>query len=202
MILLLFATIFNPHEIKGSRSWIVMGPLRLQPAEFAKFATALAVARFMSAYKFSLANWRNLAKAIGMIMLPMVLIVLQKETGSALVYFSFFLMLYREGMTGSFLFTAVAMVAYFVIGIRFQDAMLLDTPTSIGSFTVMLMIQLFTAGLVWVYCKARGEALLISGVCTGVTVLTLLFSELGVGHAEVAKPLRGALHKRLMEAEA
>ena len=177
MILLLFATIFNPHEIKGSRSWIVMGPLRLQPAEFAKFATALAVARFMSAYKFSLANWRNLAKAIGMIMLPMVLIVLQKETGSALVYFSFFLMLYREGMTGSFLFTAVAMVAYFVIGIRFQDAMLLDTPTSIGSFTVMLMIQLFTAGLVWVYCKARGEALLISGVCTGVTVLTLLFSE-------------------------
>ncbi len=177
MLLLLFATIFNPHEIKGSRSWLVLGPLRLQPAEFAKFATALAVARLMSAYKFTLTNWRDLAKAIGMIIIPMVLIVMQKETGSALVYFAFFLMLYREGMTGSFLFTAVAMVAYFVIGIRFQDTMLFDTPTSVGSFIVILMIQIFTAGLIWVYCKARGEALLISGVSIVVTFLTLLFSE-------------------------
>ena len=48
MLLLLFATIFNPHSIKGSRSWLVLGPLRLQPAEFAKFATALALAKFMS----------------------------------------------------------------------------------------------------------------------------------------------------------
>ena len=53
MLLLLFATIFNPHEIKGSRSWLVLGPLRLQPAEFAKFATALAVAKLMSTYGFS-----------------------------------------------------------------------------------------------------------------------------------------------------
>ena len=48
MLLLLFATIFNPHEIKGSRSWLVLGPLRLQPAEFAKFATALAVGKYMA----------------------------------------------------------------------------------------------------------------------------------------------------------
>ena len=177
MLLLLFATIFNPHEIKGSRSWLVLGPLRLQPAEFAKFATALAVARLMSTYKFTLDNWRNLAKAIAMIVTPMLLIVMQKETGSALVYFSFFLMLYREGMTGSFLFTAVAMVAYFVIGIRYQDTMLFNTPTNVGSFVVILMIQVFTAALVWVYCKARNEALLICGGSVGVTILSLLFSE-------------------------
>ena len=48
LLLLLFVTIFNPHEIKGSRSWLVLGPLRLQPAEFAKFATALAVSKIMS----------------------------------------------------------------------------------------------------------------------------------------------------------
>ena len=83
LLLLLFATIFNPHEIKGSRSWIVMGPLRLQPAEFAKFATALAIAKFMSGYRFSLERWQDLAKVIGMILLPMILIVMQKETGSA-----------------------------------------------------------------------------------------------------------------------
>lgn len=177
MLLLLFATIFNPHEIKGSRSWLVLGPLRLQPAEFAKFATALAIARLMSTYKFTLNNWHNLAKAIAMIVTPMILIVLQKETGSALVYFSFFLMLYREGMTGSFLFTAVAMVAYFVIGIRYQETMLFNTPTNVGSFVVLLMIQVFTAGLVWVYCKARNEALLIAGSSIGVTLLALLFSE-------------------------
>lgn len=177
MLLLLFATIFNPHEIKGSRSWLVLGPLRLQPAEFAKFATALAIARLMSTYKFTLNNWHNLAKAIAMIVIPMILIVLQKETGSALVYFSFFLMLYREGMTGSFLFTAVAMVAYFVIGIRYQETMLFNTPTNVGSFVVLLMIQVFTAGLVWVYCKAHNEALLIAGSSIGVTLLALLFSE-------------------------
>ncbi len=177
MILLLFATVFNPHEIKGSRSWLVLGPLRLQPAEFAKFATALAVAKLMSGYKFTLDNWRNLAKAIAMIMTPMVLIVMQKETGSALVYFSFFLMLYREGMTGSFLFTAVAMVLYFVIGIRYQDVMLLDTPTGVGAFVVLMMIQLFTSALVWVYCRARDEAALIAGGSVGATALALLFSE-------------------------
>ena len=56
LLLLLFATIFNPHEIKGSRSWLVLGPLRLQPAEFAKFATALAAAKFMSMYGFNLCD--------------------------------------------------------------------------------------------------------------------------------------------------
>ena len=55
LMLLLFITIFNPHEIKGSRSWLVLGPMRLQPAEFAKFATALAVAKLMSTYGFTIA---------------------------------------------------------------------------------------------------------------------------------------------------
>ena len=54
LLLLLFLTIFNPHEIKGSRSWLVLGPLRLQPAEFAKFATALAIAKLMGSYGFNI----------------------------------------------------------------------------------------------------------------------------------------------------
>ena len=176
LLLLLFATIFNPHEIKGSRSWIVMGPLRLQPAEFAKFATALAIARFMSGYRFSIERWQDLAKVIGMILLPMILIVMQKETGSALVYASFFLMLYREGMTGSFLFTGIAMVSYFVIGIRFAEPLLWGTPTHVGPFVVLLLIQFFTSVLVLVYCKARKEARNIIFTSFGVTILALLFS--------------------------
>ncbi|MDY0154088.1 MAG: FtsW/RodA/SpoVE family cell cycle protein, partial [Prevotella sp.] len=53
-LILLFLTIFNPHEIKGSRSWLVLGPLRLQPAEFAKFATALAISKLMGSYGFNI----------------------------------------------------------------------------------------------------------------------------------------------------
>lgn len=177
MLLLLFATIFNPHEIKGSRSWIVMGPLRLQPAEFAKFATALAVARFMGMPWFDITKWRHLARAIAIIVVPMLLIVLQKETGSALVYSAFFLMLYREGMTGSFLFSAVAAVMYFVIGIRFAEPTMWDTPTHIGPFVVLLMIQLFTAAMVWRYGRARQAAKVIAATALAVTTLAMLFSQ-------------------------
>ena len=90
MILLLFGTIFNPHEIKGSRSWIVLGPVSLQPAEFAKFATALALGKYINEYTFQMQRTRNLITVLGIILLPMALIILQKETGSALVYLSFF----------------------------------------------------------------------------------------------------------------
>ena len=176
LLVLLFATIFNPHSIKGSHSWLVIGPLRLQPAEFAKFATALALAKFMSAYEFDIHKWKNFGSALAIILMPMLFIVLQRETGSALVYFSFFLMFYREGMPGSILFTAVAMVAYFVIGIRFADVPLGESPTSIGMFTVLLLIQLFSAGLVYVYCADKRDAWRMLLFSVGVTVIALLFS--------------------------
>ena len=177
LILLLIATIFNPHEIKGSRSWLVLGPLRLQPAEFAKFATALCISKFMSSYGFSLHNMRQFVIACGIIILPMCCIVLQKETGSALVYMSFFLMFYREGMTGSLLFTGVAMVIYFVIGIRFESVMLWDTPTSVGRFCVLGLVQLFTAFMVFTYCGDRHKFRTIILSCLGITLLALLFSK-------------------------
>ena len=176
LLLLLFATIFNPHTIKGSRSWLVLGPLRLQPAEFAKFATALALAKFMSTYEYNIHNWKHFAISLAIILVPMLFIVLQRETGSALVYFAFFLMFYREGMTGSILFTAVAMVIYFVVGIRFADVMMADTPISVGKFTVLLLIQLFSVGMAWVYCHDRRDAWRLFGFCAGITCLALLFS--------------------------
>lgn len=61
LLLLLFATIFNPHDIKGSHSWLVIGPLRLQPAEFGKFATALALAKLMSTYGYNIQRWKDFA---------------------------------------------------------------------------------------------------------------------------------------------
>ncbi|MBP3512372.1 MAG: rod shape-determining protein RodA [Prevotella sp.] len=177
LLLLLFATIFNPHQIKGSRSWLVLGPLRLQPAEFAKFATALALAKFMSAYGYSIHKWKHFAATLAIILTPMIFIILQRETGSALVYLAFFLMFYREGMPGSVLFTGVAAVVYFVVGIRYEDTMLWDTPTSVGKFTVLLLVQVFTAAMVGIYCKERRVMWQILAACTGVTAVALLFSK-------------------------
>ena len=177
LVLLLFATIFNPHSIKGSRSWIVMGPLRLQPAEFAKFATALAIAKFMSAYGFTIQNWKHFAGACGIIFLPMLCIVGQRETGSALVYLSFFLMFYREGMPGSFLFTGLAMVIYFVVGIKYENVFLWDTPTSVGKFVVLLLVQIFTSAMVWVYSGDKERTRLLLTYVLVLTGLALLFSE-------------------------
>jgi rod shape determining protein RodA len=177
LMLLLFATIFNPHSIKGSRSWLVLGPLRLQPAEFAKFATALAVAKFMSRYGFNIHRLRDFIRAGLIVLMPIMFIVLQNETGSALVYFSFLLMFYREGMPGSILFTGVAMVIYFVVGIKYENVMLWDTPSSVGQFVVLLLVQLFTAGMVYVYCNdvKRTRSMLLYSL--GITAVALLFSE-------------------------
>ncbi len=176
LLLLLFGTIFNPHSIKGSHSWLVLGPVRIQPAEFAKFATALALAKFMSVYGYDIHKWKYFGPTLAIIFLPMVCIVLQRETGSALVYLAFFLMFYREGMPGSILFTAVAMVVYFVVGIRYADNMLSITPTSVGKYAVLLMIQIFSSAMVWVYCRDKRDALRLLAFCLGITLVATLFS--------------------------
>ena len=177
LLILLFVTIFNPHEIKGSRSWLVLGPLRLQPAEFAKFATALAISKLMSTYGFDMHRWKDFGMALAVIFVPMLFIVAQKETGSALVYLSFFLMLYREGMKGGILFTGVAMVIYFVIGIKYDHIMLFDTPTSAGQFIVLLLVQSFTLIMLSIYCKAHKEARILAGTAIVVTLFFLAFAE-------------------------
>ena len=176
LLLLLFATIFNPHEIKGSRSWLVLGPLRLQPAEFAKFATALAVAKLMSTYGYDIHKWKHFLAACAIVFIPMLFIVAQKETGSALVHLSFFLMFYREGMSGSILFTAVAMVFYFVAGIKFEDVLLWEGHTSAGKFVVLLAVQIFTSVMIYSSTGNLQQMKTALYYCLGGTVLALLFS--------------------------
>lgn len=164
-IVLLVVTIFIAPDIKGSRSWLVIGPVSVQPAEFAKFATALALAKFANSYSFSMKNWKDILTVVGFILMPMMLIILQRETGSALVYSAFFLVLYREGMSGAVLFSGLCAVVYFVVGIRFGNDFISDTPTPIGEFAVLLMVLLSAAGMVWVYRKkweATRNILLVS----------------------------------------
>lgn len=177
MIILLFATIFNPHEIKGSRSWIVLGPISIQPAEFAKFATTLALAKYIGEYTFSMQRAKDMITALILILLPMMLIILQKETGSALVYLSFFLMLYREGMTGVVLFSGVCAVVFFIVGLKFGEQLMPDDMTSVGEFSVLTLIILLSALLTKTYGNRHSQAsVYILGVGGGIILTASLFS--------------------------
>lgn len=176
MMLLLLVTPFLAEDTKGSYSWIKFGPVSLQPAEFAKFVTALALAKFMNAYGFTMSKLKYSLPVVGMILLPMLLIILQRETGSALVFLAFFLMLYREGMPGSILFAGICAVVYFVVGIRFSQEMMSDDCTSVGEFSVLLLITILSALLVNTYCKKKSVVWYILGFGGGGTLLALLFS--------------------------
>lgn len=175
-ILLLAVTIFVAPDINGSHSWLVLGPISIQPAEFSKFATALCLARLLSTYGFSMEKRSDMVKMMIVVMLPMLLIVLQNETGSALVYLSFFLVLYREGMTGSLLAVGVCAVLYFVIGVGQSGNFFELMPVCVGEFIVFLLIPLFTSLMVAVYGKRVARAWWI--VCTNLigTLIAWLFS--------------------------
>lgn len=149
---LLLLTVVIAPDIKGSRSWLVLGPINIQPAEFSKFATALALARFMGSYNFNLKSTKNYMMVAGMILLPLALIFLQNETGTALVYFSLMLMLYREGMPGIFLFLAVCFASFFVIDLRFSEVYLFSA-TSVGQFVVLLLILIVVCIMLRIYRK-------------------------------------------------
>lgn len=177
MIALLLVTIFIAPDTKGSRSWLVMGPVSLQPAEFAKFATALALAKYMNSYSFSIKKAKCALILVFLIFLPMLMIVGQRETGSALVYLAFFLVLYREGMPGVVLFSGVCAVVYFVVGIRYDQVFIADTPTPIGEFVVLSLILLFAGGMVWVFRKKWGPTRNIIGGSLGVLLIAYLLSE-------------------------
>ncbi len=124
MLALLVLTLFLSPEINGARSWLRLGPVSFQPAEFMKFAAALALARCMSAYNFSLRSGRGMFTVALILLLPMGIIALQNDMGSAVVYVSFLLVLYREGMNGWILFALVLAAAVFVLAMLLSKAAL------------------------------------------------------------------------------
>lgn len=176
MMGLLFVTPFLAENTNGSYSWLKFGSVSLQPAEFAKFATALSIAKFMNVHGFSMDKLRNSLPVVGMILLPMLLIILQRETGSALVYLAFFLMLYREGMPGAILFIGICSVVYFVVGIRFVHDIMPDGCTPVGEFAVLTLIILLSAILDYVYSLPKKAYKYILSYGLGSIVLALLFS--------------------------
>lgn len=100
VLFLLVVVIFVGVDVKGSRSWFSFGPVRFQPAEISKITTSLLLALIISSQNFKMNRLKDFMKVALVIAIPMLVIVAEKETGSALVYTGFIFMLYREGLSG------------------------------------------------------------------------------------------------------
>ena len=164
MIALLLVTPFLARDIKGSMSWISLGPVNIQPAEFAKCIVALAIAKYMGQYDYKLRTWRDLVVPFVLMGVPaLIIMVLQKETGSALVFAAFLLVFYRQGMSGYVLWCGVAAVALFILSIRFGAVPLPLGTGSVGTLCCMLLL----IGIeIYFICKEhpiRWQLLILSG---------------------------------------
>ena len=176
LLLLLIVTIFVAKDTKGSRSWLNLGPVSLQPAEFAKFATALALAKFVDRFDFNPSNMADLLKACAVFVIPMLLIVCQNETGSALVYVAFLLVLYREGMTGSVLLVGFCAILFFILEIKFSPVRFGEQPFQVGTWLVLTIIQLLVAWRIWLMSRDRNLSLTVLGIGVGGMLIGLAVS--------------------------
>jgi rod shape determining protein RodA len=113
-------------EINGQKSWfIIWGDLRLQPSEFAKFGTAIALAKLLSGYNFKLGSFNSFLMISAVIGVPLLLILIQPDTGSAIVFAVFILVLYREGMSGAVLFFVFLTIILFLLSMLMENQVLM-----------------------------------------------------------------------------
>lgn len=139
ILLLLVAVLFFGREVNGARAWFEVGGVALQPAELGKFATSLAIAKYMSQFNFKMARTKSYIVLGTIMLLPALLILLQNDTGSALVFAVFFLVFYREGMPDVILiggFTAIILFILALLWTQFQILILLII-VSLILFTVI-----------------------------------------------------------------
>lgn len=124
MFLLVLVPIIG-KEVGGNRAWLGIGSFGVQPSEFAKFATALAVAKFIGTVGFRMDNLRNQIMAFGIITIPIFLILLQKDTGTALVFTVFVLVFYREGMSPFLLLVGLGITIIFILTLLVENQWIL-----------------------------------------------------------------------------
>jgi rod shape determining protein RodA len=156
--------LFLGREISGAKSWFGFGGFGIQPSEFAKVATAIALSKFLGTYGVRFQGWKNIATALGIFLLPMAIILIQNDTGSALVFLSFFLVLYREGLPGYILMSAVwlGILAIFRI---------ISEATGVSSFYGYGFLLGIGSIVVFFVRKDRGITILV----TTIAVVSSLF---------------------------
>lgn len=124
IIFLLILVLFAGTVINGQKGWFMFGSFGFQPSEFCKFATGLALANYLNTHGFKGDQFKSIAIITAIILGPAVLILLQNDTGSALVYFSFVLVLYREGLSGVILFFGTLLILLFVLALILSNLVL------------------------------------------------------------------------------
>ena len=138
---LLVLTLFLAVTVNGGKSWIDFGFFRFQPSEFAKFATALAVAKYLSAIGIDLRDMRTKIVTAALIAVPAVLILLQHDTGSTLVFVGFIFPLFREGLSGNFLIVGVVAIVLFVLALLVNKYILLGILLAAGLFYLFVWLN-------------------------------------------------------------
>lgn len=136
-ILLLLGVLFFGTEIKGSTAWYTFGGVSFQPAEFAKLGTAIALSSYLASYNADLGNKKTLLITAGLVFLPIGLILLQPDFGSAMVFFSFFILFFRQGLSPVFYVAGIMMALVFVFSIMYEPWIVL-----IGLLMLSLLILL------------------------------------------------------------
>lgn len=148
IILLLVAVLFLGKEINGARAWFEVGGVALQPAELGKFATSLAIAKYMSQFNFKFDRLKSYLALGAIILLPALLILLQNDTGSALVFAVFFLVFYREGMPDLILIGGLTAIVLFVLALLWTQLQILVLLIVVSLVLLVFLRQSFKEGLI------------------------------------------------------
>jgi rod shape determining protein RodA len=159
-IAILIITIFAGVDVKGSRSWLGVGSFRFQPGEVAKIFTAMALAKFFSLPETNFTRLKDRLVAVGIALVPAVLILLQKETGLALVYFCFFLVMYREGLPNTVLVIGFSVIALMLATLLIDRKLLFILLTALAILIGVLMRNNLRRNLAhiivlvgtWIFC--------------------------------------------------
>ena len=137
--------------IAGQRCWYGIGSFTLQPSEFAKAATSLALAKFLSDVQVNLNNVNDQIKALAIVFLPVLLILPQPDPGSALIYFIFFLVLYREGLPSWYLVVGFSAIFLFILALMLQP-------------TYIVIIAAIILAIIYFKSRIINRSLLFSGL--------------------------------------
>lgn len=138
ILIMLFIVPLIGKEVGGNKAWIGIGSFGVQPSEFAKFITALAVAKFIGSVGFRMDNLRNQAVLFALIGVPIILIQLQKDTGTALVFTSFVLVFYREGMSPFILIVGICAATIFILTLLIPNQLYLH-----GAILITLLVLIY-----------------------------------------------------------
>jgi len=135
-------------EINGAKSWFVIGGFQLQPAEFAKPITALALANLLSSHNFNIKKFRHLLKVFALLAAPPALILLQPDLGSVLVYSAFLLVLFREGFSANSMMMLAALALLFLATLLMEKSLILLILVLISLIIYMMVVRSFKRGAV------------------------------------------------------